>query len=288
MSNPLKFHGGKSYLAKWIIGLMPPRCKNPNKPADDDLGWVHYVEPYAGGLAVLFAQDPEGISEVVCDIDGDLTTFWDVLKSPAMFRSLKRRLAATPFSEVEFNRAMVKRERRGDGTPSGDPVENAAMFFVRCRQSMSGRMDGFTPLTRNRTRRGMNEAASAWMNAIDGLEQVHARLRRVAILAPCEATSVIAQQDGRRTLFYLDPPYLHSTRTAKKVYANEMTPEQHEHLLKVLSTIDGGFLLSGYRSDLYDWYAKSHGWVRHEKPIDNKSGKGNKKQQRVECIWTNF
>ena len=48
---PLKWHGGKSYLAKWIIGLMPPRVRNSNDPAADDDGWCHYVEPYFGGGA---------------------------------------------------------------------------------------------------------------------------------------------------------------------------------------------------------------------------------------------
>lgn len=64
-SQPLKWHGGKSYQAKHIISHMPPRCKNPNAPAPGDAGWLHYVEPFFGGGAVLFAQDPEGISEVV-------------------------------------------------------------------------------------------------------------------------------------------------------------------------------------------------------------------------------
>lgn len=44
LTGPLKWHGGKSYLADWIISLMPKH--------------LHYVEPYAGGLAVLLAKDP--------------------------------------------------------------------------------------------------------------------------------------------------------------------------------------------------------------------------------------
>lgn len=65
ISPPLKWHGGKHYLAKRIVALMPPH--------------VHYVEPYAGGLSVLLAKDPEGVSEVVNDIHGDLTNFWQCL-----------------------------------------------------------------------------------------------------------------------------------------------------------------------------------------------------------------
>jgi site-specific DNA-adenine methylase len=38
LTQPLKWHGGKSYLAKKIIDLMPPRVKNPNAPASDDPG----------------------------------------------------------------------------------------------------------------------------------------------------------------------------------------------------------------------------------------------------------
>ena len=40
VTGPLKWHGGKSYLANKIIALMPPRCKNSNKPADTDPGWL--------------------------------------------------------------------------------------------------------------------------------------------------------------------------------------------------------------------------------------------------------
>lgn len=280
MANPLKWHGGKHYLSEWIISLMPPRVRNPNAPDDDDPGWVHYVEPYAGGLAVLLAQDPEGISEVVCDTNRQLTNFWRVLQSDHLFRKFRRIVEATPFSEVEWtspNRSLRK----------PNPAKEAAAFYVHCRQSMSGRMDSFAPLTRNRTRRGMNEQASAWWNAVEGLTEVHARMRRVAVLDG-PALKVIRSQDGPRTLFYLDPPYLKSTRTAPDVFEHEMSDVQHRNLLEQLRTIKGRFILSGYRSDLYDEFARCCGWRREEMPIDNKSGKGATKQNRVECCWLNY
>ena len=59
----------------------------------------------------------------------------------------------------------------------------------------------------------MSEQASAWWNTVDGLANVHDRLKRVVILCR-DALDVIRQQDGSRTLFYLDPPYLHSTRAS--------------------------------------------------------------------------
>jgi DNA adenine methylase len=95
LTPPLKWHGGKGYLADRIIGLMPPRCANPNAPDPGDSGWLHYVEPYAGGLAVLLAMDPAGISEVVNDRHGDLTNFWRVLRLWADFVQLKQAAEAT-------------------------------------------------------------------------------------------------------------------------------------------------------------------------------------------------
>ena len=75
MNQPLKWHGGKHYLANEIVALMPPH--------------THFVEPYAGGLSSLLAKPCEDISEVVNDLDENLTNFWRVLQSPALFRRFR-------------------------------------------------------------------------------------------------------------------------------------------------------------------------------------------------------
>ncbi len=283
ITGPLKWHGGKSYLADWIISIMPPRCKNPNAPTPDDDGWLHYVEPYFGGGAVLLANDPEGISEVVNDKNGDLTNFWRTLQAKEKFNDFMRIVQAVPFSSVEFSGVEID-----DILLEKDPVEAAVQFFIFCRQSLSGRMKGFASITRGRTRRGMNEQVSAWLNCIEGLPEVHARLKRVLILND-DALTVIKKQDGPRTLFYLDPPYCHDTRATTDEYgANEMDFSDHSKLLAVLRDIEGRFLLSGYRSNLYDGAAKEYSWNRHEKKIDNKAAGGKSKREMVECVWTNF
>lgn len=285
LRQPIKRHGGKAYLAEKIIGLMPPRAKNPNNPAADDPGWCHYVEPYFGGGAVLLAQDPEGISEVVNDIDGDLTNFWYSLKDDHQLAQFQRFVEATPCSQVEFEKAC-KRQRtsNGDHFPC---VHCAVDFFIINRQSRQALGKDFATLTRNRTRRGMNELASAWLSAIDGLPEVHARLQRVVILND-KAVEVIKQQDGKRTLFYLDPPYIHSERTVTDAYEHEMTEQQHADLMALLLTVDGRFLLSGYRSKLYDDAAIAGGWTRHDFLIDNKAASGKSKRKMVECVWVNY
>jgi len=262
VSPPLKWHGGKWYLATKIVALMPKH--------------THYVEPYAGGLSVLLAKDPEGISEVANDLNGQLSGFWRVLQSEESFARFQRTIQAVPFSESEW--------QRSDRLAS-DPIAEAVRFFIQCRQSLAGRMDCFAPLSRTRTRRGMNEQASAWLNAVDGLGEVHARLRRVAILNR-NALDVIQQQDGPDTLFYLDPPYLAETRAAEEVYRHEMNVEQHAELLDTICECKGKVLLSGYPSEMYDRQLRD--WTRHEFAIPNQASGGKKKRRMTEVVWANF
>ena len=262
ISPPLKWHGGKWYLAPKIVALMPPH--------------THYVEAYAGGLSVLLAKKPEGVSEVANDIHGSLSNFWRVLQREETFCRFQRMLEAVPFSEVEW---------RESEQCDGDAVERAVCFFIQCRQSLAGRMQEFAPLSRTRTRRGMNEQASAWLNAVEGLAAVHARLRRVAILNR-DALDVIRQQDGPGTLFYLDPPYLAETRTCDDVYAHEMEVDQHAELLEVVARCVGRVMLSGYPSAMYD--RRLRDWTRHEFALPNQAAGGKRKRWMTEVVWCNF
>lgn len=287
LAQPLKWHGGKYYLAKRIIALMPPH--------------LHYVEPYFGGGAVLLARDPardwyagaedagdkplakfRGCSEVVNDLNQHLSNFWRVLQDDESFAEFSDRCQRIPFSDVEFQRARAYDE------PVEPPDVTAALaFFVRYRQSRQGLGKDFATLSRNRTRRTVNEQAASWMTAVEGLADIHARLRAVVVFNE-DALRVIRREDGPRTLFYLDPPYLHETRVTTRDYACEMSVEAHEELLDALVQLEGKFLLSGYRSQLYDRHARQHGWRRIDIPIDNKASNKKVKDQEVECLWLNY
>lgn len=268
---PLKWHGGKHYLAPKIVALMP---QLPDS--------LHYVEPYFGGGAVLLAKGPTGWSEVVNDLNGDLTNFWLVLQQEDTFAALHRILQATPFSEAEFNRAC-------ESLPKGKDtnlVQRAAWFFTCCRQSLAGRMDSFAPLSRTRTRRQMNEQASAWITAVEGLPAVHERLRRV-VICNRPAIEVIRGQDGDKTFFYLDPPYLQETRTAKEVYGcYEMREADHRELIDTIKRVKGKVILSGYSNNLYD--TELQDWTRHAYDLPNNAASGAKKRVMTETLWCNF
>jgi DNA adenine methylase len=272
MNSPLKWPGGKHYLAQRIMTAMPPH--------------THYVEPYGGSLAVLLAKACEGISEVVNDLHGDLMTFWRVLQSPSLFRRFRRRVEAMPFSETEWQDAQQALEKAPCSERSPARVERAVRFFVLCRQSLAGRCTNFAPLSRQRTRRGMNEQAAAWLRCIEGLPEVQARLQRVVILNR-PAVEVIRTQDGPETLFYSDPPYHPDTRAVVgQTGAIEMTAEEHEALLDVVSRAQGKVMLSGYSCPLYE--SRLAHWPRLEFEQPNHQAAGVLKRRVTEVLCCNF
>lgn len=259
---PLKWHGGKHYLAERIINLMPEH--------------LHYVEPFFGGGSVLLNKAPEGVSEVVNDVHHELTNFWRTLQDEEAFAKFMRIVDAVPFSQVEWDDSHEQVD---------DPIRQAVHFFVRCRQSRAGKFDAFATLSRNRTRRKMNEQVSSWQTAVEGLPAVAARLKRVVVLCQ-DAAKVVKSQDGDNTLFYLDPPYLHETRVTTADYQFEMTTEQHATLLDTLVNCKGKVLLSGYPNELYDSRLKE--WKTFDIKIDNKASSAKNKPMMTERIWMNY
>jgi DNA adenine methylase len=284
-TQPLKWFGGQACFAAQIVARMPRHR--------------HYVEPFAGGLAVLLERDPNdpslwwadsaqdgGVSEVVNDLDGRLTNFWRVLRSETQFPKFLRAAESTEFGRKVYEQATASVNLILDGGPDGD-WRAAWAFFVACRQSRAGTFKGFTTLTRSRTRRGVNGNVSEWLGAVDGLSSVHARLRPV-VVENVPAVKLIVREDTEGALMYLDPPYLHETRTTKAGYAYEMTEADHRELLATITHPGrkSKFMLSGYRSDLYD--QSLAGWTRHEFEKANNAAGGTAKRRITACLWCNF
>lgn len=258
---PVKWHGGKHYLAKRIIEQFPPHKT--------------YVEPFGGAASVLLNKPPSSV-EVYNDLDHRITRLFRVIRDHGA--ELHRRLSLTPYSEAEFVESA---------NPVEDEIEQARRDFVRWRQSIGGRGDGFS-LTLHRVRREMADVVSGYLSAIDTeLPKIIERLSTVQILCR-PALSVIEKYDSPETLFYLDPPYLPETRagggTAR--YEVEMTKEDHVKLAYAVRKCQGKVILSGYPSELYgelygDWRILSF-------DIANHAATGEVKKRMTECLWLNW
>ena len=258
MKSPVPYFGSKQRVADWIVDLLPPHD--------------HYVEPFAGGLSVLLAKRPSRM-ETVNDLDGELMTFWRVLRDrPA---DLARACALTPHSRAEQDAAY-------EPAP-GDELETARRVWVRLTQGRGG------TLRRTGWRHYVDPAASGTSLAgqldgyVDRLAAAAERLHAVA-LENLPALDLIAKYGKQpQVLLYVDPPYLGSTRAFAN-YRHEMRgEEQHRKLAAALADCRAAVVLSGYDSPLYaELY---DGWHRYETAAtaDNASGD----RGRTEVLWAN-
>ena len=78
-------------------------------------------------------------------------------------------------------------------------------------------------------------------------------------------------------LVYADPPYVHSTRTKKRLYRHEWSDAQHEAFIAVLDALPCSVFLSGYRCPLYDRLLAT--WERVDFPAMTRGG------MRTESVW---
>ena len=279
MRSSIRWHGGKSYQSKHILSLMPAHTR--------------YCEAFFGSGAVLFAKEYEGVAEYVNDRNGTLCHFWSILADPANFAIFRRMVECTPFSQQEFDEAQQR--LAGGETPGAwnwdNEIRVAVDFFIINRQSRQGLGKDFaTPTTRLRA--GMNENVSAWLSAVDGLPEVHERLRRVEIWNEDSITFIDKLDKSYDTLFYLDPPYVLNTRrdNADEYGAFEMSLEDHKRLISyLLRGMRGKVLLSGYPNELYDSeLTRERGWRYVDLEIPNHSSSSISKEMKCERLWMNY
>jgi DNA adenine methylase len=258
------WYGGKFSHLDWLMPLLP-ECH-------------HYCEPFAGSAAILLNRKPSPV-ETYNDLDGEVCNFFRVLREQG--DELTRVLALTPFSREEFGLACTL-------DPDLTPLERARRFYIRARQVRTGLAQTATigrwANCKDTSRAGMSGVISRWLGGVDMLPAIAERLIRVQI-ENRPASDVIRLYDSPKTLFYCDPPYVHSTRGDSSAYKHEMTDEQHAELATVLNKVKGRVAFSNYDCELLDDLYPAKRWRKFKSaPRTNHATKST----RVEVLWMNY
>ena len=227
------------------------------------------MEPFGGSGAVLFSKTPSAV-EIYNDIDQGLVNLFRVLRSPSLSSQLAQLLELTPYSRSEFEDAKV--------ATAGDRVEQARRFIVRQRQSFGAMGDSWAhSLDKNGK---VASVISRWRKAIDRLPEAVKRLTNVQI--ECQGwKELIPATDSDQTLFYLDPPYISTTRVNGE-YLHEMSLDAHRDLINALLKLRGMAILSGYASQEY-LPLELRGWLRIDLKV--RAFSSDTRSKRVESLW---
>lgn len=253
----IRYFGGKWRLAPWIMSYFPEH--------------ICYCEPFGGGANVILQKEPSYI-DVYNDLNGDVVSFFRVIRERK--DELVEAIRWTPYARGEYELSFE---------PTTDPLEQARRLYVQAWMKRDGyrvndKSSGWR-VTKTDAR-GTKTPVDDWNN-IEHLYEVANRLKQMTI-ENGPALTVINRYDAPTTLFYLDPPYVQSTRNrrwALTAYQYEMTDADHEELARALNRIEGMAIVSGYPSPLYEGlYA---GWQMITKELSQ----NNQSEAKIEALW---
>jgi DNA adenine methylase len=248
----LKYYGSKFRLAQWIISFFPAHR--------------HYVEPFGGAANVLLVKEPSRL-ETYNDLNSQIVNFFRVLRNQP--DELLQQIRLTPWARAEFENCLAEIE-------TDNPIEAARRLFFRLWMSFQSAFLS----ARGNWRRANGGARSPIRDIrFENLVAASQRLQTVQI-ENRDAFRLIREMDSPDTLFYLDPPYVFSTRSTKKAYSHEMTNDRHREFADLLYGLKGFVVLSGYPSQIYEELFERRGWARFDKEAVVMGG-----GKKTECLW---
>jgi DNA adenine methylase len=261
----LRYHGAKFRLAKWLLPFFPPhRC---------------YVEPFGGAAGVLL-QKERAYAEVYNDLDGDVVNFFRVLRDPDTRAALIAAIVLTPYARDEFELAWQMVD---------EPIERARRLAVRAQMGFgsAGASKGSTGF-RVDTNRAYGTAQQHWANYPEAIAAVGQRLTGV-LIENRPALDTLRAHDAATTLHFVDPPYLHSTRSSRssemrRYFKHEMTDADHVALIEAAQGLAGMVILCGYPNALYTQQMPPD-WSCYLTTSRIAAGRGC--AVRTEAIWIN-
>lgn len=269
----VKCHGGKFYLRSFLSGNWP-----------DDYRQRSYGEFHIGGGSVFFNQANLAQDRQVwlADKSAGLIAIYQVIRS--RLSEFVQALEAVEYTEETFLQAMAAKPIK--------LVDVAVKEYILRRMSRDGLQKNFA--WSERKRGGKPGDVNAWLTSIQQLPLLSQRLKENRTLLTTGQSAPLLEAvatTGRPWFVYLDPPYLPETRTAKTAYGEyEMSPDEHEQLLKACVRVSGShdlkIAISGNPSELYNDYLV--GWHQASQQIVNHSAQTKTKRVRTEVLWKNY
>lgn len=243
-------------LAPWIISHFPTHNI--------------YVEPFAGAASVLLRKS-RSKTEIINDLDGRIVNLFSVLRDETLSKKLEKALYLTPYSRKEYELGL--------DDSAECPVERARRAIVRgCMSFGSSGLIDSNPGFRAKTYFCNEE--KAWADLPYRIHAFTERLRGV-VIESMPAERLLLKHDRKDTLFYLDPPYVHTTRTSytsRHGYIFDMSAKEHRSLAKTLHNLKSMIIISGYDSKLYNKLFVD--WPRFDYSAVAVTG-----SKRTECLW---
>lgn len=262
---PFTYYGGKTNLARKIVRLLPDH--------------EHYVEPFAGSLAVLL-EKPRSNMETVNDLDQHLMTFWRVVRDRP--QDLARAIDLTPHSRAEHAAAY--------DLDVADDLERARRVHVLLAQGRGATLRR-TGWRFYRDPTGSTLSMPDYLNAY--ADRVPAAARRLhGVSLECRPALELIADYGQHpnVVLYEDPPYDRRSRNSMN-YLHEMGDEpQHRELAEANHACAAKVLISGYDSDLYrelydDWdRVEIAAWTGN----GIRNGATKTAGDRTEVLWANY
>lgn len=261
--NAFRWIGSKARIMPKLMSLFPQHRR--------------YVSVFGGSGADVLCKPPSE-TEVFNDLSKDIVNVFHVLRDNKLRRQLCIALEFTPYSRLEYAKCL-------DIIQSGKraPVDRAWAFLV-CTTLGYGPQDPATASAGSFAVKPQLASYGRFQRAAEEITMVARRFRRV-IIENLDWRVLVEKYDTTDTFFYLDPPYVWSSRVSQRIYAHEMEDDAHSTMLACLQQVKGLVMLSGYANPLYDKALRS--WrnvkIRTRCTVSPKT----KKPARIEVIWMN-
>lgn len=263
---PFSYLGGKYKHLNWLLPLLPEKKT--------------YVEPYGGSGVVLLNRDSSDV-ETFNDKYSEVVTFFRALRDSP--KELLQKIALTPYSEEEFENAVVRSDTMSD-------VERARRFFTVVNASYDKNLNQPNwSYSVNYSSRNVSKKISSYQAKLRRLLPIADRLTDVQITNR-DAIDVIETFDTEKGLIYCDPPYPPQTREFEDAYGEEMVEQDHREMAATLRDCDADVAVSSYHTELYNELFIEHGWERvdaEEKKLSASQGTG-EGTSRTESLYVNY